>query len=77
MAAKGRLAELVAANCPVFYLHPGDIYMPTTVEHFSAPGSPPQPASAAAMRAHSPSSTKRNNARTDFNSYALLCQRLR
>lgn len=36
MAAKGRLLELIAANCPVFYLHPADTYMPTTVEHFSA-----------------------------------------
>lgn len=32
--ATGRLAELVAANCPVFHLHPQDKFMPTTVEHF-------------------------------------------
>lgn len=33
-AATGRLAELVAANCPVFHLHPEDHFMPTTVEEF-------------------------------------------
>lgn len=31
---KGRLAELIAANCPVFHLHPQDNFMPTSVEHF-------------------------------------------
>ena len=36
MAAKTRLPELVAANAPVFYLHPGDHYMPCSVEWFSA-----------------------------------------
>ena len=34
--AKGRLLALVAANAPVFYLHPDDHYMPCSAEWFSA-----------------------------------------
>lgn len=35
MAAKQRLAELVAQHAPVLYMHPHDHFMPCTVEWFS------------------------------------------
>ena len=36
MAAKERLAEVVAQHAPVLYMHPRDLFMPCTVEWFSA-----------------------------------------
>lgn len=35
MAAKERLLQLVAANAPVFYMHPRDHFMPSSVDWFS------------------------------------------
>ncbi len=37
MAAKERLAEVVAQHAPALYMHPRDLFMPSTVEWFSAP----------------------------------------
>ena len=37
MAAKERLAEVVARHAPVLHMHPRDMFMPSTVEWFSAP----------------------------------------
>ena len=48
MAAKERLAEVVARHAPVLYMHPRDHFMPSTVEWFSASAQPiplPLPAS--------------------------------